>query len=1056
MALTSINADGWSATYGSPPTFDPVGSPQTFTVARSGFNSSGTGVTVNDTITLMKRIRQPYPNQGTLTADQVALSEFVYSGETISGVTNNSTRAYPKPQAMWLTPDLERCRTTTFNARLAVSHAYARSGRPVAAVKFIASDGTNTVNQTVSTMTTASYAGSGFYAPYFEAAINTSTLNQGALITLDVIIYPWVGDAFQASVDASTYPSPNFTVLKFLNDRTGGYGEAYAYVDTAGNNGTAVVSATPATAAASPYATIAAAAAAIQTFNNTTYSRNNASGGTVRVNTGTFNHGSFSSVAVGEIALVVEAANAGNKSSTIYTDNGTSVTNGMPDKIKFKDMTLKKVGASVVLIDSAATTSTPDNMCVLENVTIDQNSTSSYSGWINRPGRLYLVNCDGGAAATMNTLANGAKWINVIGCNGPWEGDAVYGVCASRLTRAKLRDQVAAGNMFVGAGAFIGFSHLTQPSNGAVALQTSGTIGPRGFAAVMSVLEQSGGTTSPLMALNADNNTNPTENMVRIGLTVVGARTNEQYQDTGTTTIAKSGFKRFCVDETRNTKTDVFGTADGARVGNWPEVFKTGHRFNYTVSGGDDSATPGTTDAWAGEVVALGDLNGTSGSPRAPAWASDLSFPVTTGGGDYSPGSGSDLPLIPSGSAPYPIDYKGRSISNAGTARIGALQQAAGAGYTISVTPMSLAATGQSVGLIPSRKIALAVTGYNVTGQLVAMNRGKTLAIRPLVMNFIGGQLVFNGDPMVLDGDPLVLSYPPVRMLAGKRIAVLPMAATATGQSVTLRATRRLAVTPATFAATMQPLNAFRSRIVVVAPASVALTGQAVQVRTARTLAASVAAFSATGQSVTLRPSRRIGVTQMVLAVTPQLLNFVKGGPAGYTIQVTPAAFTSVGQSVTLSVARKIAVNPLAMVYSGQTATLRPSRTISVAASSFAATGQAVNVYRTRVVFASPAAFAVTGLPVTLRPSRRLAVAPMPMALVSGSVGVIRGHSMAVSPLSLAVSGQAGVIYGRTITVAPLSMTLTGESVRFTSASSLTLVATQVTGPSGMEVWRIG
>ena len=200
--ITAIAADGWRATYPSPPALTPLSSPETVSVTRQGFTPGGLATSVVETLTLMARLRQPYPNQATLSPDQVALSDFIYAADSISGVINGSNLAYPQPIACWLTPDLERARGTTFTARLAVAHAYARLGKPVAAVKFIASDGTNTVEHLVSTMSQRQFA-SGLHAPYFEASISLSILNPAALCTLDVIIYPWVGAAFQASVHMS-------------------------------------------------------------------------------------------------------------------------------------------------------------------------------------------------------------------------------------------------------------------------------------------------------------------------------------------------------------------------------------------------------------------------------------------------------------------------------------------------------------------------------------------------------------------------------------------------------------------------------------------------------------------------------------------------------------------------------------------------------------------------------------------------------------------------------------------------------------------------------------
>ncbi len=674
--VQSVAADGWQAVYPSPPAFfTPVTTPETLSVIRQGFTASATPTTVNESLTLMSRVRQPYPSQATLTADKVALSDFVYAADTLPpGVTNNSALSYPKPVAAWLTPDMERAQGASFTARLAVAHAYARAGRPVAAVTFIASDGSNTVQQTVSAMSSRAWA-SGLHAPYFEAAIPLATLNQGATCTLDVIIYPWVGTAFQASLNASAYPSINFTVLKFLNDRTGGYGQAYAYVNaTTGNNGTAVVSATPATAAASPYLTVSAAAAAVRTFNNTTYSRNNASGGTIRLVAGEHTHATFQSVVIGEIPLVIEAENPSLKTTTIYKDAGANTLNSTPAKLKFKDITLKKIGASVTFLDNSAALATMDRMLVLENVVIDLNSTAAYGAWIYKTGRCWLIDVTstGALGVTFDDFAGVAKHVNAIGCSGTFAGNQIYNAAACKFTGG-LRRVPSGANVELGAGQLLSHCHITQTVNGSRALSSSAAvIDSRGFAAISCVLEQTTGNTAPNLSFHADGDLQAVENVLFIGNTVVGARTNWLYQDTGTTTVAKRGFMRFSVHAERNTKTDVFGT-NAALVGNWPASFNVGARGNVALRGGTDGQGPGVGH-WLGEVAALTDASGTSATPLAPAWVDDRSFDGAGGGnGDYTPAPGSALPLLPAGMAPFPVDQKGRSVANDGSARVGAI-----------------------------------------------------------------------------------------------------------------------------------------------------------------------------------------------------------------------------------------------------------------------------------------------------------------------------------------------------------------------------------------------
>jgi len=675
--MISVAADGWQATYPAPPaSFSPIIAPVTLAVTRAGFTTTATATSVVDQLTVMARVRQPFPAQASLTADKVALSDFIYAGDQLpAGVTNLSALSYPRPIACWLTPDLDRATGSTFTARLAVAHAYARGGKPVAAVTFIASDGTNSVQQTVSAMSSRQW-GSGLHAPYFECTMPLATLNQGALCTLDAIIYPWVGAAFQISVSGAAYPTINLTVLKFLNDRTGGYGQAYGYVNaTTGNNATAVVSATPATAAALPYLTVAAAAAAIRTFNNTTYTRNNASGGTIRLVAGEHVHATFQTVTTGEIPLVIEAENSTLKATTIYKDSGITAANSTPQKLKFRNLTLKKVGASVTMLDNSATLATLDRMLVLENVAIDRNGTSTYGAWLYKTGRCWMVDVSSATTlgAMLDDFAGVCKEIIAIGCSGPFASTNFFNAIACKLTGG-LRRVPSGANVELGLGQLFSHCHITQTTDGNRAMTSStGTIDARGFALVGCVLEQTAGETAPNFSFHADTDVQGVENVLCIGTTVVGSRTNWLYQDTGTVTVAKRGFVRFSVNRQRNIKTDVFGT-NGNLVGNWPAAYNIGCRANATIKGSNDGNSVPGVGRWLGETAALGDVSGSLATPLAVNWSSDQSFDGgAAGNGDYTPGAGSALPLIPTGLAPYPVDMLGRAVPNNGSARIGAI-----------------------------------------------------------------------------------------------------------------------------------------------------------------------------------------------------------------------------------------------------------------------------------------------------------------------------------------------------------------------------------------------
>lgn len=668
--VTAIAVEGWRGTYASPPeAFDPEGAPEYVSVQRNGYDASGAAVTVTDPLTIMARVRQPYPDHASLTPGDVALSSFVYSGDTVAGVTNQSARPYPMPIAMWLNHDRGRATGRSYTARLAVAHAHARSGRPVAAVKFTASDGTTTVETVVSAMSVLSYPVSGLSVPHFAGTLDLSALADDALVTVDAVIYPWVGEAFTVSTDADLYPSPNLTVLKVLNDVA--YGTGYAYVDpVGGNDGTGAVSEVPATAAASPFATVAAAASAIQAYNAATFGRTNASGGVIRLAEGTHTHSSFSSVAVGDIPLLIEAV--GSRAATIYQDAGASTSNSLPDLLKIRGVTLRRSAASnVVFLDNGAGDAA--NMLILEDCTFDLAGSSTYAAWLYRLGRVFLIGCDGDRIKQTASFGTAAKMVVALGSTGECVGAITYAAAGCvDLNTTGYTDSSKTGNRPAMTGGFLGFSHLGTGSTSSSIVGMGLPIGPRGLAMVGNVIEHHGSTTPAAVSILADNNTEPAENVVLVSNTVVGSRTNLLYQDSGVSAVAKSGAFRFNVDRVRNVKTDVFA-ADGALVGNWPHAFHVGDRANATLRGSSSGSGYGA-GAWLGEAAALGSADGSEALPLDPGWADDRSNDGTgVGGGDYTPGAAHGLPLIPADLAPHAFDQKGRAVGDDGTGVVGAL-----------------------------------------------------------------------------------------------------------------------------------------------------------------------------------------------------------------------------------------------------------------------------------------------------------------------------------------------------------------------------------------------
>lgn len=664
--ISSVSQNGWETTYTGDLSggLDPVSNPITVQVTRQGYNSSGNSESVSENLTLMKHVRQPYPNQSLNTVDTVSLSGFVYNTDAIPGVTNSSTRLAPKPVAAWITPQYSVSDTNSLSVRLAVAHAYGRSGRPVAAVRFTATDGVSTSSVLVNTMVLASFSETGLNAPCFEGTLDLSGLVEG-LITVDATIYPWVGDSFTLSSDGLA-DSINIGPLNVVNNSSGGVGRVFCYVDpVSGDDSTGVASTTEPTAQSNPFSTLSSAVTAAKNANSALFSRSNAGGAVIVLLDGTHTWGSVRSAAGATTFPVIFRGES--RSGTILQDAGSSTTSSLPPHFKFERLTIRKTGGSLIMLDSSASSTKP-RVLILDDVTLDINGQSNYQAWIYRCGRIFAYNSD--CSSLLDAFSTVAKMCNMVGCNYSGLGTALYNAVGCNLSSAFSVDPTA--NRETPQGQLLSHNFISQSNPARNCIKVENEILSGGFAVVGCVVESYGGDTTPSVYMNADGNLDVAENILFIHNTVVGSRVNWLYQDSGTLKIDKSGYRKFNVQEYHNTKSDVFAS-NGNLTGNWSEIHNVGSLSNASLLGANNSAIY-ETGSWLGEVAALGDVSGSSSSPLNPDWVSDASFSGTgLGGGDYSPGPSTQLPNVPAGLAHYPYDLNGNAISNDGTDYVGAI-----------------------------------------------------------------------------------------------------------------------------------------------------------------------------------------------------------------------------------------------------------------------------------------------------------------------------------------------------------------------------------------------
>lgn len=251
--ISAVAADGWQATMAAPAdlAFVPV------EMTAAGYSAALAPITFPHTLYTTKRVRQPWPDQATLTPDTVALNDFVYASDAIAGVSTAACPASPKPMAHCLTTDY----CLVGNAITIEVSAWHRDG--VAGVRFLAGDGVTSIAPVVvSAPVVSPQAGDRHAVIVWRAVLDVSPLADPADITVNYEVYPARGGA------ASVYRSADLTVAAadrrlasprvFRRDTARFAAPYYVAIAPTGNDaaGVATVSTDPLAAEANPCLTV--------------------------------------------------------------------------------------------------------------------------------------------------------------------------------------------------------------------------------------------------------------------------------------------------------------------------------------------------------------------------------------------------------------------------------------------------------------------------------------------------------------------------------------------------------------------------------------------------------------------------------------------------------------------------------------------------------------------------------------------------------------------------------------------------------------------------------
>jgi hypothetical protein len=723
-----VDGNGWVARvrvpFASGVTFDPA--KIVLTVSDPGYDGAGAVVARSRTIRGRAILRRQYPNNATLLAVQdgstldvlIALDDELYAGSTITdavaeagyygaaaagaigGPVNGATRAYPKPLFAWLNVPHERATGSGFAVEAVAYHRHAMLGRQVACIQFQARDAQAVPNlsavQTSAAPTLSDFQTLGQRVEAYKAVVPLAALTQGDLCVMNARVYPWIGDAsavLDLSVDGVAWPTAQpQTTLRFLCDKTGGYGGAVAFVRAGASGGT--VSLVEATARAAPFPTINAALAAVQTFNSgrghtdhsgaTIYLMDDGAGGAVTHSASA----TMAAVAAGKCLTDIRPDPLATGAVTL----GTGAAKNYPDLLR---TSVDVIVGSATIIDSGTNN---NHVLVTENCSVTHASYTS--SWAYRKGLRYYRN-----VTHKGVIANGAA----LGIGG--DGGA-RGLCP--LALGVVIDAGATVPATVGfssyatigcairKGAFAefvpGVNLQADPMDGLIFANNRimektttcriGTANPatRGIAVVQNLFEAVFGAAAKALELAADSTATPVSNIVVHHNSGVGERVNMAYAETtGSVGVTKRVSRRFNLVEYWNQKSDVdqqLSTATG-RVGGWYTGYGVGGLGEVCIRGSQNTFTaPDPT----GGSPPQGNWLGMAWPPgSAPAaGAANVSFvnpqgKITggSGNGDYrlSGASNAAYGRVPAGLSVLAFDLGGQARRTDGSGAAGAYER---------------------------------------------------------------------------------------------------------------------------------------------------------------------------------------------------------------------------------------------------------------------------------------------------------------------------------------------------------------------------------------------
>lgn len=593
----------------------------------------------------------PYPAdeivaEGRLTL-RLALSDFIYSGETVSCVigaglytrsgtptapfsgaaTNASTLTHDQSRVIgnWSWPGWTRVNSSlagdgTNNAdgsvtvRAVAYHRAAKDGKPVAAVVFSLTDGTTTRTTTATAMTSDAAFGDAVRVVEYVGTFTADQIDDfpnGTAATLNFAAYPWVGGAAGVLDTATTgysQPTPLPSPRTLLIDHAGTYGTSAAVVDPVGGNDTTC--AAVAESAFDPLsppvacATINRAALVIRNRNNTSHARGDAAG-VIYLMAG--NHawtGAANSITgTANTWTVIRPFPGVAKSAVVISSVANNQHLGTGTKIKLQGVTLTITSAPTsVFVSSTA------------YLWIDDCDLTSNASSATVQAASFFV--------TRSTVRSCRTCLQILGSSHPAlaRGNTVENSYQNALSGYTVLGNSINGNSSITFGFSMGTNPATiQPiiaynrllncsvtsTSPLLYISTQGS--PIGGAIVQNLFEYVSAVSTPLVRIAADGSTvTPVRNVLVWHNSLVGQRFNRAYNDSGSSFILRTLWSEIGnLYDSAAIKADTFAPQSASRLGVWAPLYGVGYYGNMNVEAGTASNPVGVSAQFQPEFAGL-------------------------------------------------------------------------------------------------------------------------------------------------------------------------------------------------------------------------------------------------------------------------------------------------------------------------------------------------------------------------------------------------------------------------------------------------------------------